>query len=55
MVLTEGALKESEARYGNVVELSPSGIAICVGGIVRFANRSLAHMLGAGTPEELSA
>jgi len=50
---SEEALKESEERYRNVVDLSPSGIAICVEGIVRFANRSLTRMLGAETPEEL--
>ena len=50
---SEEALKESEERYRKVVELSPIGIAICVERAVRFANQSLAHMLGAETPEQL--
>lgn len=49
----EVALRESEQRYRTVVELSPSGIFICVDDKIEFANRSFAAMTGAVEPENL--
>ncbi len=49
----EKAIKESEERYRKVVQLSPIGIFILVGGRIVFTNPSFARMVGAQTPEEL--
>ena len=49
----ERALRDSEARYRGVVELSPDAILVHVGGVVRYANRRAATLLRAETPEAL--
>jgi len=47
------ALKESEERYRQLVELSPFGFGIAVDGMVVFVNPAAARLLGAASPEEL--
>ena len=47
------ALRESEEKYRNLAELSPSGIFVHVDGKVEFANQSFAEMLGAARPERV--
>ncbi|HUJ79217.1 MAG TPA: PAS domain S-box protein [Nitrospiria bacterium] len=49
----EGALRESEARYRNVVELSPEAIYINQNGRIVFANSACVTLLGADTVEQL--
>ena len=44
--MSEVALKESEAKYRNVVERANDGIAIIKDGIVKYANPRLAQMAG---------
>ncbi|MDB4908621.1 MAG: sensor protein [Gemmatimonadetes bacterium] len=44
---TELALRESEARYRQVVELSPEPIVVHVDGVVLYANPSAARAFGA--------
>jgi PAS domain S-box-containing protein len=47
------ALRQSEEQHRALVELSPDGILIHVGGMIVFANRSAARILGATSPAEL--
>lgn len=49
----EKELRESEARYRNLVELSPEPIALYSDGRIVYMNPSGAGMLGASRPEEL--
>lgn len=49
----EEALRESEARYRDLVELSPDGIAIHCEGKLVFANNAGARLLGAQDASEL--
>jgi PAS domain S-box-containing protein len=48
-----GALKESEERYRQLVELSPFGFGIAVDGMVAFVNQAGARLLGAVSPQQL--
>jgi len=48
----EEALKESETRYRNVVELAKDGICIIQNKLVKYCNPQLAEMFG-GTTEEI--
>ncbi|MFH2049335.1 MAG: PAS domain S-box protein [bacterium] len=48
----EGALRESEEKYRNVVERAKDGITIIQDGVVKFANTRLVEMWG-GTVEEV--
>ena len=48
---TVGALRESERRYRQLVELAPYGIAIWDRSAVRFANAAAASILGVGLGE----
>lgn len=50
---TEQALRDSEARYRRLVELSPDPIAVLVEGELHFANAAAATLLGAAAPEAL--
>lgn len=50
---TKEALDESEERYRRLVDLSPEGIAIHSEGLLVFANRAAASMLGAETPNSM--
>lgn len=49
----EMALRESESRYRQLAEVSPDGIMVHFDGTIVFANKGLAQILGAETPEEL--
>lgn len=46
-------LRQSEARYRQLVELSPAGIAIHQDGKIVFVNPAILALLGAGTSEQL--
>ncbi|HTY51840.1 MAG TPA: PAS domain S-box protein [Methanomicrobiales archaeon] len=48
----EEALRESEEKYRNLVELASAGIAIVQDGVIRYSNRSLAEIWG-GPVEDL--
>jgi PAS domain S-box-containing protein len=47
------ALRESEERYRQLIDLSPDGIYVNIGGHFAFANRSAARIFGFQSPEEL--
>lgn len=47
------ALAESEARYRQLVERSPSGIAVIQDGRLVFANPAIVRLTGASGPEDL--
>jgi len=49
----EQLVKESEARYRNIVEMSPVAIAVHVEGKVVFCNRAALDLFGAESPEDL--
>ncbi|MCF8105306.1 MAG: PAS domain S-box protein [Desulfohalobiaceae bacterium] len=49
----EQLLQESEARYRNLIEVSPVGICVHAGGRVVFSNQAGAEIIGAASPEEL--
>lgn len=49
----EVALRQSEERYRNLVELCPDGIMIHRAGRVVYANQACAAFFGAATPEAL--
>jgi len=44
--VAEASLKESEAKYRNVVELATDGITIIQDGIVKYANPQISHLAG---------
>lgn len=44
---------ETDLRYRSLVETSPDGIAVQTGGVIRFANDSLARLLGYERGDEL--
>jgi PAS domain S-box-containing protein len=50
---TQKVVEESQARHQSLVEGSPLGVCIHQDGVIRFANRALAGMHGALTPEDL--
>ncbi len=49
----EEALRESEARYRRLVELSPDGVGVHLDGRVVYVNPAGAQILGAASPEEV--
>ncbi len=49
----EGALRESEERYRQLVELSPDGIGVQYEDKIVFINTAGMHLLGADNPEQL--
>ena len=52
-IQTEGALRDSEERYRQLVELSPDGIFIQSESRIAFVNGACMKLLGAATREEL--
>lgn len=50
---TESALRESEERYRQLVQLSPDGIYVSVRGVIVFANEAGARILGFTRPNEI--
>lgn len=50
---SERALQESEARYRQLVELSPDAVVVHRDGVIVFANRAAAMLLGAMHPDDL--
>ena len=50
---SEAALRESEANYRSLVELSPDGIIVHRGGKIIFANPAALRLVHARKPEEL--
>ena len=50
---TEQALREREARYSQLVDLLPDGVAIHRQGKVRFLNKSALEILGVDTADEI--
>ncbi len=50
---TEGDLQKSEEKYRKLVEFTPDGLLIHVGGAIVFANNAAASILGADTPSDL--
>lgn len=49
----EETLRESEARYRSLVELSPDLIAVHSEGVIRYLNPAGARLCGASTPQDL--
>jgi len=49
----EDALRESEARYRNLVELSPDAIGVISDGIILYMNRAGNRLLGTKSSKEL--
>lgn len=49
----ERALQDNEAKYRQLIEASPYGICIQIGGKIIFANTALAKMLGTSNPHML--
>lgn len=49
----EEALKESEDRYRRLVEGSPMPIAVHCEGVIVYANRATADLVGAASPDEI--
>jgi PAS domain S-box-containing protein len=47
------ALRESEARYRSLVELSPDAVLVHMGGAYAYANPAAARLFGAAAPEEM--
>jgi PAS domain S-box-containing protein len=50
---TQKVVEESQTRHQSLVEGSPLGVCIHQDGVIQFANRALARMHGALTPEDL--
>lgn len=49
----EAALKDSEARYRQLVELSPDGIVVYRNGRILFVNAAAVRLVGAQRPDQL--
>lgn len=47
------ALRDAEARYRALVDLSPNGVLLHSDGRIEYANRAAAEMLGTGSPAGL--
>ncbi len=47
VIRAQDALEESEERYRTLADSTPYGIAVHVGGVVRYANRAALEILGA--------
>ncbi|MBA2620423.1 MAG: PAS domain S-box protein [Acidobacteria bacterium] len=51
--MAENNLLESEARYRNLVEMSPDAIVVYVAGEIKFVNQAAVKLLGATASEQL--
>jgi diguanylate cyclase (GGDEF)-like protein/PAS domain S-box-containing protein len=51
--LAEEALRQSEARYRQLVDGSPDGIVKHSGGVIRYANAAMARLVGLESPDAL--
>ena len=51
-IRAEAALRESEKRYRDLIELAPDGITILKDGLVAYINAAGARMVKASTPQE---
>ncbi len=51
--IAEDALRDSEHRYRQLVEISPDANFVHVGSIIKFANPAAARLLGADSPDQL--
>jgi diguanylate cyclase (GGDEF)-like protein/PAS domain S-box-containing protein len=49
----EQALRDTEQRYRSLIELSPDGVVVHCGGMIEYANRAAARLLGAESPGRL--
>jgi len=49
----QAALKESEARYRSLVEMSPDGVLVHVRGRISFVNQAGTNLFGAASPQEI--
>ncbi len=49
----EDALKESEQRYRNLVEVLPEGVWVQRQGVILYVNPAMVRLLGASAPEQL--
>jgi len=52
-VRAQGALREAEARYRSLVELSPDAILVHEDGVIEYANSAAARLFGAESPADL--
>ena len=50
-IKAENELRESEAKYRQLADLTPEGILIHIDGIIQYANNSAARIFGADRPE----
>lgn len=51
----EQALRDSEERYRQLIEMSPDGIAVVTNGLIVYANSAMAEIFGADTADALCA
>ncbi|MCP3954116.1 MAG: PAS domain S-box protein, partial [Desulfobacterales bacterium] len=49
----ETALRESENRYRDLIELNPDCIFVCRHGVILYTNNAMVEILGAGSKEDL--
>ncbi len=49
----EGALKQNEEKYRKLVDLTPDGLLIHVGGTIIYSNNAAANILGLASPGDM--
>ena len=50
----QGALKQSEEKYRKLVDLTPDGLLIHVGGTIIYSNNAAANILGLASPDDMA-